>query len=634
MLKNWYKKRLDDLSVLHNLADVNWSIHSTRLREKILSDVDDLKAKLSGREYILFYDDSIEIAFKIACDNYSDAIQATKVAKIIRENTLSKNNEFSGKFDSKCQENATDPLLLSFINMILYGSLENDVQKPTQAALSICQLIAFNTKSKRASERIVHQRKSETPLPIYMALYIHSLTRERALIDKLHDLGLSISYDRLLRISSGLCEASIDQFVQDNVVCPNNLQFGLFTTGAYDNIDHNSSNTTTEKSFHGTSISLFQHPLPKEIGGVRNLRNYSNNVRSKAVPPMFDKYTNIIPKFLVNKQPDIPAVSSDQDFSLNYDILQTEERKEIEWLHNTFECTSNNEISWSAYHEKKESKELEKSILSILPLFPDDSKSVTMIIHAIGVISDATEFLNPGQVPVVVMDQPLYTLTKTIQWDQPLLFGEDKFVVTFGSLHIEQGMLKVLGKYLEGSGWTDCLVKAEIATSGTADSFLNVSHIKKSRLFHQITAAVLFQLMHEAYLQENLQNQTFDEWRSSKEKLFPMFRYWSNCLDMELLMLMFVRAHRSASYDLYINSLKAFLPWFFSVDFYNYSRWLPVFIRDLSLLPQQHPKLYEAFKNGLFVVQKANRKFSAIGTDEAHEQNNGILKGISQKNSN
>ena len=39
-----------------------------------------------------------------------------------------------------------------------------------------------------------------------------------------------------------------------------NLRKTLFTTSAYDNINHNPSSTTAKESFHGTGISVFQHP--------------------------------------------------------------------------------------------------------------------------------------------------------------------------------------------------------------------------------------------------------------------------------------------------------------------------------------------------------------------------------------
>ena len=52
----------------------------------------------------------------------------------------------------------------------------------------------------------------------------------------------------------------------------------------------------------------------------------------------------------------------------------------------------------------------------------------------------ATEHLNP--VPVITVDQPLYAIAKKIQWTWPRIYGEDKFVVMMGGLHIEMALLK------------------------------------------------------------------------------------------------------------------------------------------------------------------------------------------------
>ena len=37
------------------------------------------------------------------------------------------------------------------------------------------------------------------------------------------------------------------------------LKPGYFTTAAADNIDHEPSSSTATKSFHGSSITIFQH---------------------------------------------------------------------------------------------------------------------------------------------------------------------------------------------------------------------------------------------------------------------------------------------------------------------------------------------------------------------------------------
>jgi hypothetical protein len=45
----------------------------------------------------------------------------------------------------------------------------------------------------------------------------------------------------------------------------------VFTTAAVDNIDHNPSSTTSKSSFHGTGISIFQHPADENDGVERDV---------------------------------------------------------------------------------------------------------------------------------------------------------------------------------------------------------------------------------------------------------------------------------------------------------------------------------------------------------------------------
>lgn len=69
------------------------------------------------------------------------------------------------------------------------------------------------------------------------------------------------------------------------------------------------------------------------------------------------------------------------------------------------------------------------------------------------------------------------------------------------------------------------------------------------------------------------------------------------------------------------------LPWFFAMNHRNYARWLPVHLRDISSLDQMLPHVASDFKKGLFIVNKTLKRFSSIAIDQAHEQNNAIVKG-------
>ena len=70
------------------------------------------------------------------------------------------------------------------------------------------------------------------------------------------------------------------------------------------------------------------------------------------------------------------------------------------------------------------------------------------------IIKATTENLNPGQIPVITLDQPLYVIAKAIQWNPITEFSEDNYCVFLGPLHSEIFLEKLLGDWLRDSGWT------------------------------------------------------------------------------------------------------------------------------------------------------------------------------------
>ena len=89
---------------------------------------------------------------------------------------------------------------------------------------------------------------------------------------------------------------------------------------------------------------------------------------------------------------------------------------------------------------------------TLSPLFPEKATSLSMVKHSMGVIKSVTDYLNPEQVPVMAVNQPLFALAKYVQWTWPQTFGEDKFVIMFGGLHIEMCIWDTIGAFLDSSG--------------------------------------------------------------------------------------------------------------------------------------------------------------------------------------
>ena len=90
------------------------------------------------------------------------------------------------------------------MQMILEGpNISNHSSSTNQAITSVyVSLAQFNTNKRKRSATLYHHRDNETPLPVYLGLKIRGSTRSKNLVDTLFGLGLSISYQGILAVST------------------------------------------------------------------------------------------------------------------------------------------------------------------------------------------------------------------------------------------------------------------------------------------------------------------------------------------------------------------------------------------------------------------------------------------------
>jgi len=100
------------------------------------------------------------------------------------------------------------------------------------------------------------------------------------------------------------------------------------------------------------------------------------------------------------------------------------------------------------------------------------------------------------------------------------------------------------------------LAEAGIASSGTAESFLKVTHLTRTRHAHQVTVLALHKLQREAFLQSPgpvHDEESFEQWKSSTSEKSPTFHFWDMILRLEVLILIFIRSLRKGNFPLYVN---------------------------------------------------------------------------------
>lgn len=169
--------------------------------------------------------------------------------------------------------------------------------------MTISQLLIQNVvKRTRKEITSFHSTARESPISVYIGMLLHAKTRKKGLIDKLYDLGISTPYSRVLELSTKLGNEVLAQYEEELVVCPSNLRNDLFTTSALDNIDHNPSSTTSEGSFHGTGISLFQHVTKDQKGTIRGRNSLSSeSSKLRRLPSI---YADVRPIISYNNKPE------------------------------------------------------------------------------------------------------------------------------------------------------------------------------------------------------------------------------------------------------------------------------------------------------------------------------------------
>ena len=109
-----YKDRLEHLGVT-----VDSRIHNTRLKNRIVAKLPELRVHSEGRDTLLTFQKNIGSALEKACNPDSDAMHVARVAEVVHREMFKKIFLFDGSFQTDCQKNGVSPSLLALVNMIL-----------------------------------------------------------------------------------------------------------------------------------------------------------------------------------------------------------------------------------------------------------------------------------------------------------------------------------------------------------------------------------------------------------------------------------------------------------------------------------------------------------------------------------
>lgn len=104
---------------------------------------------------------------------------------------------------------------------------------------------------------ILKNGRVKAPLHVLIAQTIHITYKSKDLIQCFNRLGLSISYDQILKSKTNLAAFTIESCM-NTVPLPSHFIKSNFTKGEFDNLDHNEDTLSGLNSTHDNVCVLFQ----------------------------------------------------------------------------------------------------------------------------------------------------------------------------------------------------------------------------------------------------------------------------------------------------------------------------------------------------------------------------------------
>ena len=147
-----------------------------------------------------------------------------KAAQILRESISACHSSFNGNFDAEYMESCVPPEVVQFVSSISHGAgIKLHMKNGTSTAdVAIAQLIQFNCFATYNADAMYHRhsKNTEPAFPVYLRLSVYSETRKKKLINTLFENGLSISYTRVLEISTQLRRSNSKQICRHRCCLP------------------------------------------------------------------------------------------------------------------------------------------------------------------------------------------------------------------------------------------------------------------------------------------------------------------------------------------------------------------------------------------------------------------------------
>ena len=202
---------------------------------------------------------------------------------------------------------------------------------------------------------------------------------------------------------------------------------------------------------------------------------------------------------------------------------------------------------------------------------------------------------------LITYDLAVAKIAKQLQCTEPPTF--DDIFIMFGSFHIELSIFSSLGRLIEGSGGPFVLSESSVIAAGSLNKFLKGKMYNRCKRGNILLATALHALHFRKFCQEKEIDvellSCLKIWACSDTQTFPpnldvlAIQYQTYCNDTALgcpgktaqfwiNYCYLVAVQRKQTMSLFAFSLYELSSLFFSTNYPNYTRWMPLYALELK----------------------------------------------------
>lgn len=605
-------------------------------------------------------------------------IHVRECAKVLRESIQEPNFDLKDKFCDvndlkKSMEKSSIPYFFLIFFSIFFNVKVEELEKKPETIFSKDSSVRKNIKLLRINSLfqafyfIFFKGLKKTPLQTLLGLFVYSSNRSKSTITILNRLGLSISYDEVLRIRTCLASYASSNCPEGCVVpLPSNFNPDTYVTAAFDNFDQNEATISCLNSTHDTVSVLFQnHDNYDKM--KPNLSEFKIDKRNKTFSSVLD--CQLVKEYYRPKGPTVLPesfkVSAHSKILTEQDYHKDLQSKDFMWLLSRMNIvedkiltTSQNQHvpAWSSFNSILVDDKRDKQKIGYLPILPAPVTQAKVVYTALCNFLDVLKQLKQNFLPIFC-DEGVYHIARRLQFENEEKF--EKLKIFLGPFHEIKILLSCIGKYLKESGADIILNETELFGERVTEQVLRGTDYARSvKAFNYLYEALRRLQLKEFFnterlkefeqviltvkvLQNCFQENEYEEAKSSLQNFDDSyqsllnefkkfvekrsnesenFRYWNNVLNMISLMHDMIRADRSGDLQLTIKSIKKLQPIFCVMDRVNYTRWGAVYVQDMLNLEKDANEVYLQFMNGQHTVKKTTVPFTSVAPDQALEQ--------------